>query len=173
MTVAENPTTKGTLVAHATGFTGRPEQKTGDCLTPTCSERILCREAGKTNSEASPELKILWEKFTKSAKANNEKGKGFTIGYKAKKFQENLDIIQNIEGMSIENKIKAANELPKDQRDAAIADLRVKEDFLEAMLFTIGEVGSKLSGKELYQYSIDVSKYLLNNDGHRFKKFFF
>ena len=36
--------------------------------------------------------------------------------------------------MSIENKIKAANELPKDQRDAAIADLRVKEDFLEAML---------------------------------------
>ena len=34
-------------------------------------------EAGKTNSEASPELKILWEKFTKSAKANNVKGKRF------------------------------------------------------------------------------------------------
>ena len=170
ITVAKNPTTKGTLVAHITGLTGR-RTKDGRLLNTDMFRKDIMPEAGKTNSKASPELKILWEKFTKSAKANNVKGKGFTIGYKSKKFQENLDIIQNIEGMSIENKIKAANELPKDQRDAAIADLRVKEDFLEAMLFTIGEVGSKLSGKELYQYSIDVSKYLLNNDGTGLRSF--
>ena len=170
ITVAKNPTTKGTLVAHITGFTGR-RTKDGRLLNTDMFRKDIMPKAGKTNSEASPELKILWEKFTKSAKANNEEGKGFTIGYKAKKFQENLDIIQNIEGMSIENKIKAANELPKDLRDAAIADLRVKEDFLEAMLFTIGEVGSKLSGEKLYQYSIDVSKYLLNNDGTGLRSF--
>ena len=170
ITVAKNPSTKGALVAHVTGFTGR-RTKDGRLLNTDMFRKDIMPKAGKTNSEASPELKILWEKFTKSAKDNNVKGKGFTIGYKAKKFQENLDIIQNIEGMSIENKIKAANELPKDQRDAAIADLRVKEDFLEAMLFTIGEVGSKLSGKELYQYSIDVSKYLLNNDGTGLRSF--
>ena len=170
ITVATNPTTKGTLVAHITGFTGR-RTKDGRLLNTDMFRKDIMPKAGKTNSEASPELKILWEKFTKSAKANNVKGKGFTIGYKAKKFQENLDIIQNLKGTSVENKIKAANELPKDQRDAAIADLRVKEDFLEAMLFTIGEVGSKLSGKELYQYSIDVSKYLLNNDGTGLRSF--
>ena len=170
ITVAKNPTTKGTLVAHITGFTGR-RTKDGRLLNTDMFRKDIMPKAGKTNSEASPELKILWEKFTKSAKANNEEGKGLTIGYKAKKFQENLDIIQNIEGMSIENKIKAANELPKDLRDAAIADLRVKEDFLEAMLFTIGEVGSKLSGEKLYQYSIDVSKYLLNNDGTGLRSF--
>ena len=170
ITVAKNPTTKGTLVAHITGLTGR-RTKDGRLLNTDMFRKDIMPEAGKTNSKASPELKILWEKFTKSAKANNEEGKGFTIGYKAKKFQENLDIIQNIKGMSIENKIKAANELPKDLRDAAIADLRVKEDFLEAMLFTIGEVGSKLSGEKLYQYSIDVSKYLLNNDGTGLRSF--
>ena len=169
LTSAMSSKTEGGILAAISGFTSRKNKNTGEMFNSQAFRDNALKSVGKNFEKLSEQTKDLWNEAIELAKENNYEGNGITITTKANKFLKATEEIRKNNELTADQKKKEIDKL--DGKQDAITDIQVKEKILEATLATIGEIGAKLEGKELQDFSISVAKMLLNNDGIGLRKF--
>ena len=148
-------------------WTSREVKATGEKLNRESFVDLFSKDFGK--NQLPENVKKLWNEAIELAENNNLKGKGITITNKSRKFYEEASEISADKTLNeLQQKEKISN---LEGKQEAITDIKVKEKILDALLATIGEIGSKLEGAELKSFSQSVGKMLLNNDGTGIRKF--
>jgi len=167
LTSAKSSKTEGGIIASIMSWTSREVKATGENLNRESFVDLFSKDFGK--NQLSENVKTLWNEAIELAKKNNLEGKGISITNKSRKFYEKASEISADKTLTELQQKEEINKLEGKQE--AIIDIKVKEKILDALLATIGEIGSKLEGAELQSFSQSIGKMLLNNDGTGIRKF--
>ena len=167
LTSAKSSRTEGGIIASIMSWTSREVKATGENLNRESFVDLFSKDFGK--NQLSENVKNLWNEAIELAKENNIKGKGISITNKSRKFYEKASEISADKTLTELQQKEKINKL--EGKEEAITDIKVKEKILDALLATIGEIGSKLEGAELQSFSQSIGKMLLNNDGTGIRKF--